>query len=144
MARKRKTNTKVKNKAAASEITRASSRGFSSQVKLSDSYISLFLGIVVVVGVVALALTFSSKGRNYLKNKDNVKGVKSQEQQSAAKKQRTYTVQDGEGLWSIAEKIYGSGFNWIDIAQANNLKSADDITTGMVLKIPDAPKRTGE
>lgn len=49
---------------------------------------------------------------------------------------KTYTVQEGDSLASIAEKIYGDSNAWITLAQANNLESPDQITVGMVLKIP--------
>ncbi|MCX7996770.1 MAG: LysM peptidoglycan-binding domain-containing protein [Patescibacteria group bacterium] len=50
--------------------------------------------------------------------------------------ERRYTVQEGEGLWQIAEKTTGSGFNWVQIAEANNIVNPDTIAPGMVLIIP--------
>ena len=49
---------------------------------------------------------------------------------------KTHTVVKGETLWSIAQDSYGSGFNWVDIKSANNLKS-ETIEVGQVLTIPD-------
>lgn len=49
---------------------------------------------------------------------------------------KTYTVQEGDSLASIAEKFYGDGNAWVVIAQANHLDSPDQIDAGMVLKIP--------
>lgn len=48
----------------------------------------------------------------------------------------TYTVQQGEGLYEIAEKVYGDGMMWTAIAEANKLSSPDLIEVGMKLKIP--------
>lgn len=47
-----------------------------------------------------------------------------------------HTVSKGEFLWSIAEKYYGSGYNWVDIAEANGIVTADIVTEGQKLTIP--------
>lgn len=60
--------------------------------------------------------------------------LKQQEQTSGAV---TYTVEEGEGLWQIAEKTTGNGENWTKIAMANNITNPDTIEAGQTLKIPD-------
>lgn len=47
-----------------------------------------------------------------------------------------YTVGAGESLWTIAEKQYKSGYNWVDIARANKLSNPGVITTGQKLTLP--------
>lgn len=47
----------------------------------------------------------------------------------------TYTVKQGDSLWSIAQKFYGSGTKWKIIYDYNDLKS-EFIELGQVLKIP--------
>lgn len=47
----------------------------------------------------------------------------------------TYTVQDGDSLWSIAERFLGSGLKYPEIMAANGLKSSL-IYVGQVLRIP--------
>jgi|OpeIllAssembly_1097287.scaffolds.fasta_scaffold176066_2 nucleoid-associated protein YgaU len=54
---------------------------------------------------------------------------------------KTYTVKEGEDLWQIAEKAYGSGYNAYDIAKANNLSEPYILQEGQILKIPDVKKR---
>ena len=49
----------------------------------------------------------------------------------------THAVKTGETLWSIAEKYYKSGYNWVDIARVNNLSNPDSIDAGMKLTIPN-------
>jgi len=49
---------------------------------------------------------------------------------------RVYTIQEGDDLWIIAQKFYGSGFNAYDIAQANNLDDTENIHPGNKLIIP--------
>jgi len=50
----------------------------------------------------------------------------------------TYKVAEGDNLWKIAEKFYTSGYNWVDIANANNLTNADLLFVGKDLTIPKA------
>ena len=50
-----------------------------------------------------------------------------------------YTVEKGDSLWKIAEKIYGDGYNWVKIYQANQEKIGANpglIFAGTVLAIP--------
>ncbi len=48
----------------------------------------------------------------------------------------TYTVQKGDHLWKIAENFYNSGYNWVDIAQVNNLTTPNSIEVNQKLIIP--------
>jgi nucleoid-associated protein YgaU len=50
----------------------------------------------------------------------------------------THTVSDNETLWSIAEKYYQSGYNWVTIVSENKLENPDLITAGQSLVIPKA------
>jgi nucleoid-associated protein YgaU len=54
--------------------------------------------------------------------------------------QTTHIVERGETLWSIAEKYYGSGYNWTLIAKANNIAHPGMIFKDNKLIIPQAPK----
>ena len=49
---------------------------------------------------------------------------------------QTHTVAKGENLWQIAEKYYNSGYNWVDIKDANSLTNPDILTEGQTLTIP--------
>lgn len=52
---------------------------------------------------------------------------------------RTYTVESGDTLWAIAQKVYGSGGKYMKIFEANTslLESPDKIFPGQELVIPD-------
>lgn len=69
--------------------------------------------------------------------------VKKDEPEPSPTPSGTYVVQSGDSLWSIAEKLLGSGAAYILIKTANNLKS-DMIYPGQVLIIPgmDGKKTT--
>lgn len=55
----------------------------------------------------------------------------------------TYTVRTGDTLWSIAEKRYKSGYNWVDIKNANNITNPDLLFTNTKLTLPNVePKIT--
>lgn len=47
-----------------------------------------------------------------------------------------YTVKSGDSLWTISERQYKSGYNWVDIARANNLSNPGQITVNQKLKMP--------
>lgn len=48
----------------------------------------------------------------------------------------TYTVVRGDSLWNIAEKEYGNGFLYQEIAKANNIKNPSHLIVGMRLVLP--------
>lgn len=49
---------------------------------------------------------------------------------------RTYTVVSGDTLWAIAERFYGDGNRYHDIANASGISNPDLIHPGQVLTIP--------
>lgn len=48
----------------------------------------------------------------------------------------TYTVRKGDTLGDIAQRTLGSSRRWRELAEHNNLKDADDLPAGKVLRIP--------
>jgi nucleoid-associated protein YgaU len=60
--------------------------------------------------------------------------------------QGSYVVQAGDSLWKIAEKVYGNGFDWDKINQANHLsKNAVGqpmVVAGQTLNIPNSAAST--
>ncbi|MBF6214829.1 LysM peptidoglycan-binding domain-containing protein [Nocardia puris] len=49
---------------------------------------------------------------------------------------RTYTVEPGDTLWAIAERFYGDGNRYQEIANASGIANPDLINPGQVLTIP--------
>lgn len=110
-------------------------------LKNSDSMVSLFLGIAVVVVTTILVV-------NYVKIK-NVQTTTEIKKQEEAKKEQsslptTHTVAADESLWKISDKYFLSGYNWVDIAEANKLDDADALEVGQTLTIPKVEKRMPE
>jgi len=54
----------------------------------------------------------------------------------AIKQGQTYTVVEGDNLWTIAERVYSSGYNFVDIAKSNNILNPDYIEVGQKITIP--------
>jgi nucleoid-associated protein YgaU len=128
---------KVKNKKSVA----VKKEGVLSQIKWGESYTSLFLGAVVVVVALVLAFSFI-KSRNNL-NKGETDSTSTISKEQAAKQlPKTYTVQPGDYLWSIAEKIYGSGYNWVDLASANKIENPSAIYAGTKLVVPNVTPKT--
>ncbi|MCP2275262.1 LysM peptidoglycan-binding domain-containing protein [Nocardia amikacinitolerans] len=49
---------------------------------------------------------------------------------------RTYTVEPGDTLWAVAERFYGDGNRYQEIADASGIPNPDAIEPGQVLTIP--------
>jgi nucleoid-associated protein YgaU len=48
---------------------------------------------------------------------------------------KTYTVKPGDSLWAICKKLLGDGEKCYEIAKKNNIKPANRIYAGMVIKL---------
>lgn len=104
-----------------------------------DTLISLFLGLAVVVVIATMIVNYA---KNQTTQKDSKQAESTSEQEaSAAQEQKQYTVVEGDSLWKIAASAIGSGYNWVDIAQANKLDQPDSIVVGQKLIIPNVSKR---
>lgn len=53
----------------------------------------------------------------------------------------TYEVREGDDLWDIAKRAYKSGYNWVDIARANNLSNPNQVEVGQKLEIPKVDQK---
>ncbi len=48
----------------------------------------------------------------------------------------SYTVVEGDNLWTIAVRAYGDGYMWVKISSDNKLANPDLIHPGNILKLP--------
>lgn len=113
-----------------------------------ESTISLLLGIFVVV-VVGVLLFKYFKG-NIAKTAKNGSGKisETEKKESDLSARETiepeiktelpakYVVKLGDNLWKISIKFFGTGYNWVDIAKENTLKSNNFLSVGQELTIP--------
>lgn len=106
-----------------------------------DSLISLFLGLAVVIVIGIMIFNFVKRPKAP-STPESERGAKEEQQvASGAALPTSHTVALGETLWNIADRYYNSGYNWVDIRDANNLARPDMIEVGQTLTIPQVPKR---
>jgi len=112
---------------------------FLKQLDFPESYISITLGfLVVIAGGLLFYRYLTNKNQN---NTTPTKDITFEEQKPDEAKVElpaTYTVLENDSLWKIAEKFYGSGYNWVSIVSANQIKNSDKIAVGQTLTIPKA------
>lgn len=112
---------------------------------VKEKYFSLFVGLLVSFFI--STLTYKTFLKNIRINlafklptfKFGSKVVKNKV--VVSKPVRTYVVAEGDDLWNIAEKFYGSGFNAYDISLANKITDSSNISTGQKLIIPQVTPR---
>lgn len=68
--------------------------------------------------------------------KDTVGEISSLSTTQVIHKENTYTVQPGDFLWKIAEKVYGDGYMSDRIIKANKIPNINILEPGTILKIP--------
>ena len=100
-------------------------------IKLNESTISMVLGAIVVIIVGSLVIKFLRSDRGTIPTELLNQG------NSTVLTSKTHKVEKGENLWVIAQKYYGDGFKWADIATENKLANASIIEEGQELTIPN-------
>ncbi len=114
---------------------------------IREKYINLVVGMVVslLVSTLAYQTVFKNIPVNvaFKLPEFNLFKSKTQAVNPPAKKatEKTYVIQEGDDLWNIAEKFYGSGFNAYDISLANKISDPSQLTAGNVLTIPNVKPR---
>lgn len=113
--------------------------------KLNESTISTIIGVIVVVIAGTFIFNYFKGGKGSIIPGTNTQQEERQENESGNEnEERTYIVKKGQSLWKIAEEVYGSGYNWVDIAKENNIKNPNVIEEGMKIKIPNAEVKTAK
>ena len=105
--------------------------------------LSLALGgvVILVISIAVVSLLFQKI------TSQSEKISPEDEQKTKAKvtstnKVRTYVVKEGDQLYLIAQKLYGSGLNLEDIMKTNNITNPDLLEVGQTLIIPDVKPRS--
>jgi len=115
---------------------------FFKKLRLSESTISTILGaLVVVVAGILIFNYFKQAGKKESITPEAAKEesieFETQDGKVVPKNLPTqHKIVSGETLWSIAEKYYGSGYNWVDIASENKLTNPDFVTSDQEITIP--------
>lgn len=100
---------------------------------LKERFPSFLLGLFITSYLAYFALTTIGIKKETAKVKENTVRFESV---------KTYTVKLNDDLWSIAETMYGSGYNAEDIARANKLSEPYTLTENQILLIPSISPKT--
>ncbi|OGM21507.1 hypothetical protein A2714_00100 [Candidatus Woesebacteria bacterium RIFCSPHIGHO2_01_FULL_38_9] len=92
--------------------------------------------VIVIVGVLLVNYFSARRGEGEI--------VPSLDIENETGLPTTHTIEEGEDLWKISERYYKTGYNWQDIADANNLTDPNEIEVGQSLTIPDVEPRLAE
>lgn len=107
----------------------------------SDSYKSLIYGIVtVVVLFIVIALGVRALQQNKALIDEEALSTYNL-QPDINNKPESHNIVEGESLWSIAEKYYGDGAQWVLIAKANNISNPSAVVIGSTIMIPRLEQR---
>jgi nucleoid-associated protein YgaU len=112
--------------------------------KSTEEVVSMFLGLVIVVVAVGLIFTYFQRKRGVV----SVPGISQtlvKPTETIVKTEiegTTYTVIKGDNLWKIAQKYYGSGYNWVDISKINKLSKPNELAVGQKLILPKVEVKT--
>lgn len=105
-----------------------------SEIQSNQSKISLVLGALIVLVIGILVFNYFNRNEADLGPAQQTQ----QEEQDVSKENLPgkYTVKEDDTLFTIAEKYYADGYQYSEIAKANNLTNPDQIEKGQVLQIP--------
>ena len=112
------------------------------RLNLKENYVSMGLGLLVVI-LIGVAIFNSVIGRNGEIDKDATTNGSDATDSAAmiANLPEKYTLVEGEDLWSASVKLYGSGYNWVDLVEANKIVNPDKVEVGMELVVPKITPR---
>lgn len=114
---------------------------FLKELRLNESLISTAMGVVVILIIGVLLYNYFAK-KSSTSQDVAVESITGQPEEKTDQPvvpdglPTTHKVVKGEHLWGIAEKYYGSGYNWVDIVKENNLKNPNRIFVDQELTIP--------
>lgn len=118
-------------------------------INLSESTVSTILGVVVVLVIGLLVYNYFRINQQSNVTPGEVSTSADENKESgdlttpgmSVALPTTHTVSVGENLWTIAEKYYASGYNFVDIAAVNRLTNKNLLMVGQKLTIPKVEVR---
>lgn len=119
-------------------MTNGYTKSLLKKLKLNESAISRFLGLLVVIVLGLLVYNYFRGVNQPLEKEAEIPSLPEVEEIKVSDLPTVYTVKEGDNLWKIAEVIYDSGYNWVDIARENKLVNPDGLRVGQELTIPKA------
>ncbi|MBP9700514.1 LysM peptidoglycan-binding domain-containing protein [Candidatus Woesebacteria bacterium] len=134
--RKVRTSSIVEEQEERSTSESNSQSSFMDLIRRYESELSTLLGVFVVIALAAALFFFIRRSSSQTAPQISEIGD-STNTEDLMSTPRTYTVKSNDGLWTIAQEVYGDGYKWTEIAKANNLESPYTLTEGQELSIPD-------
>lgn len=107
-------------------------------LNLPESFVSITLGFLVVIVAGLLIYNYFTGGKQEKIPPQEVVSEEKPQEKATPPLPATHTVVANENLWVIAEKYYGSGYNWVTIVSENKLSNPNFIMVGQTLNIPRA------
>jgi nucleoid-associated protein YgaU len=111
---------------------------------LPESYISITLGFLVIIVAGLLIYNNFAKAKKFESELSQETKIEEKQQELSEALPLTHKVAENENLWTISEKYYKSGYNWVTIASENKITNPDKIYVGQDLVIPKAETITPE
>lgn len=120
-------------------------------MKLTENTISNLLTVIIFVLVGALLFNYfrsiNRVDREQTSSTSTAQSEEIEEQLQAAKTvdevvksgfPAQYTIKKGDSLWVIAEKAYGTGYDWIEVYKANQdkIQNPDLLEVGTKITLP--------
>jgi nucleoid-associated protein YgaU len=111
---------------------------FTPELNSASSYLNLVLGLLIVLVVGVLLFNYFKKDGGDLGPSDQTASTTGQEQKDVevSNLPGKYTVKEGDTLFTIAEKYYSDGYQYLKLVETNKLSDANNLTVGQVLEIP--------
>lgn len=107
-----------------------------SELQLNQSYLSLVLGLLIVLVAGILVFNYFQKTQPSLGPSQQTVTENNQKDVSPENLPGKYTVKEGDTLFTIAQAYYSDGYKFSKIAETNKLANADLLEIGQVLEIP--------
>lgn len=104
-----------------------------TQFQLNESYLSLFLGFLIVLVLGILVFNYFKGNRPDLGPAGQTIAQEDVKPEDLPGK---YTVKEGDTLFKIAEGYYKDGYKFLQIAETNKLADVNTLEVGQVLEIP--------
>lgn len=116
------------------------------QTKLRESYSSFVLGLGVIIFLaIILGIFLSSRRLTFFEKVfapvKHTATITKKTQTKSTNAQMTYTVEQGDDLKKISEKVYKTPELYTEIVKANNLANPDVLNEGMKLVILPVDKK---
>ena len=107
------------------------------EVQNNQSRVSMILGGLIILVVIVLIFNFFNKNKSSLGPAQNTQNTENTQQDVLPENlPGTYSVKEGDTLFTIAQKYYNDGYKFTEISKANNLTNPDAIEADQVLEIP--------